>query len=121
LESKVLLTAVAICIYGILRMTHLIYLSDKYEICSLLLIAFVLAILVRRKERDSSARNAVYFLSFGLYVWNLLSTDKSMAGVFFKILFVVVCGGGLLTSGLSAIKEYLKSKRNKMQDVSADN
>jgi hypothetical protein len=118
LETKVLLTAVAICIYGSLRMTHVIHLSDRQDISFLFVIAFALAVLVLRKDRNSSACSAVYFLSFGLCFWSLTAPDKSIVGVLFKWLFVVISGGGLLNSALSALKDLRQSKKKARPEIS---
>jgi hypothetical protein len=121
LESKVLLTAVAICIYGFLRMTHVIHLSDRYDICSLFFIAFVLAMLVLRKDRDSSASNGVYLLSFGLYFWNLTTSDNSVVGVLFRWPFAVMSGVGLFICALSARKHIRQWKQKRTAEILADN
>jgi hypothetical protein len=111
LESKVLLTAFAICVYGFLRVTHVIHLSDRYENYPLFLIAFVLAALVLGEDRDSSASNGVYLLSNGLLFWNMMTLDNSIGGVIFRWLFAMVSGVGLFKCGLSALKYIRRWKK----------
>jgi hypothetical protein len=121
LESKVLLTTLAICIFGILRMTHAINLSEQDEISSLFIIGFVLSAILFSSGRRSSRKTLVFLLCWGLLSWRPMLPSKSYMDDFFKVVTPVMFGLAILYYSFLAIKEYLKSKQNKMHDVEANN
>jgi K+-sensing histidine kinase KdpD len=121
LESKVLLTAIAISVFGVLRMTHIVHLSDQQDIGFLFLIGFVLAALILRKDRNSSATNAVFFLCFGLYYLNRWTPSKSEVEVFFRAIALVISGVGFLISAFSAIKAFRNEKEKETPEMQGNN
>jgi len=118
LESKVLLTAAVICIIGILRMTHLIPFSDEGDISLLFLIGMVVAGLLRSSPSYRSAGFALLFLCWGLGIWHPTVPSKTATDQFFKAGTPIVYGAGFLVFTYSAIREYLKRKRNDGSEIS---
>jgi hypothetical protein len=121
LESKVLLTAVAVCIFGVLRMANIVHMSDRDDAGVLFLIGFVLAVSVLSKDHDSPATNAVYFLSFGLIFWNLLTPSHSMIDVLVKWPLLVLTGISCVSATVSTIKGFRKGKQKEVPDSQAEN
>jgi hypothetical protein len=120
LESKVLLTAAAVCIFAILKMAHIVIMSERDDTSALLLIGFILAVIVLRENRNSSVANAVYFLCFGLYWCSRCTLGKSFVESIFLVGSVVLFGGGFLMSLCSAVKEYRNTKRKVTLEARTD-
>lgn len=112
LESKVLLTAAGICIYGILRMTHLIHLSDQEDIEFIFVMAAIAAALIPRSSPNSSRRYAIFYLCWGLIIWLQITPRQSAFAVFFGWVLIVLLGGTFLIYTFSALSDYYtKTKR----------
>jgi hypothetical protein len=109
LELKVLLTVVGICVFGILRMTHVI--SKMDDISLLFLLGAILSTSVRHSARYHSASMAVCFLCLGLAIWSTLGPTKSALDACLRWGVTVCAVGGFLVSAPSAFKEYRKEKR----------
>ena len=109
LELKVLLTVVGICVFGVLRMTHVI--SEIDDISLLFLLGAILSTSVRQSARYYSAANAVLFLCLGLAPWSISGPHKSVLDACLGWGVTVCAGGGFLVSAPTAFKEYRKAKR----------
>ncbi|MGA9667561.1 MAG: hypothetical protein WBQ94_00045 [Terracidiphilus sp.] len=121
LESKVLLTAVGICILGILRMTHIVHFSETDDVCLLFLLGTVLSGLCFRSSSHYSAVQAVTALSSGLLLWTAMGPATSMFDACFKGIIVACFGLVLVLSLLSMLKDFRNANRKEIPDMHLEN
>ncbi|MGD0902506.1 MAG: hypothetical protein ABR924_06125 [Terracidiphilus sp.] len=111
LELKVLLTVVGICVFGVLRMTHVIHLSETDDISLLFLLGAILSGLVFRSARYYSAGNAMFYLCFGLAVWEPMKPTASILVNCLEGFFLVFIGLCVVAFAAAAFQDYRKAKR----------
>jgi hypothetical protein len=111
LELKVLLTVVGICVFGVLRMAHVIHPSETDDISLLFLLGVILSALVFRSARYYSVAKAMLYLCSGLMFWSTLGPNKSAFETCFRWVCAVCFGAAFLAHSHWALKEYRKAKR----------
>ena len=94
LESKLLLTALVICGFVILRLIHMFHISDQIELILWINVAIIIASWCEGTDRYPEAGRAVAFLSVGVLLAVIKSFIKSSVlsysffGVVIAICFV---------------------------------
>jgi hypothetical protein len=111
LESKVLLTAGALCIVGILKMTHLIHLSAQEEMGLPFFLAMLLSLLAGSSDRDSAAPKAAAFLCIGLWGWAVWPSGGSPFDHYFEEFIGLVIATYVVFHSIWAIQDYLEANR----------
>ena len=111
LELKVLLTVVGICVFGILRMTHVIRLSETDDISLLFVLGAILSGLLVRSGRYSPASHAVFCLCFGLMILSFRKPNASTFDTYFSGLFAAFFGILALCDLFLALQDSRKAKR----------
>lgn len=120
LESKVLLTALVLCLIGTLRMTHLIHFSERDDILLLFVVATELSGFCMSSDRFYAAACAAFSICIGLVFWTIatLLTSGPIAKGFALFLsglsFVT-----FVTLSLLAVKHSRKTKKQESPAVHA--
>ncbi len=102
LESRVLLVAAAAVVLGILRMAHVVHVSDGGDIGLLFFFAILLSNFVVSGRHAASA-TALSFLSFELLCWINPPARISLLAIAFHNLLLVFFGMGFALYAFGAI------------------
>lgn len=115
LESRVLLVAAAAVLLAILRMAHVVRVSDSGDIGLLLFLAILLANFVA-SSRHAAAATALSFLGFELLCWTNPPAGNSLLAAVFHNFLLTFFGLGFALYAFGAIYAWL-SPGNKAEPV----
>lgn len=101
LESRVLLVAASAVLFAVLRMAHLLRLSDSGDIGLLFFFAILLANFV--SSRYAAAATALSFLCFELLCWMNPPAGNSLLAAVFHDCLLVVFGLGFALYAFGAL------------------
>jgi K+-sensing histidine kinase KdpD len=107
LESRVLLVAAAALLLAVLRMAHLVQVSNSGDIGLLLAFAILLANFVV-SSRHAAAATAVSFLSFELLCWTNPPSANSLLAMIFHNFLLVFFGLGFALYAFGAVYAWFR-------------
>jgi hypothetical protein len=107
LESRVLLVASAAVLLAILRMAHVVRVSDSGDIALLLVFAILLANFVA-SSRHAATATALSFLSFELLCWTNSPVGNSILAIVFHNFLLAFFGLGFALYSFGAIYAWFR-------------
>jgi hypothetical protein len=107
LESRVLLVASAAVLLAVLRMAHLVLVSNSGDVGLLLFLAILLANFVA-SSRHAAAATALSFLGFELLCWTNPPAGNSLLAIVFHNVLLTFFGLGFALYAFGAIYAWLR-------------
>ncbi len=121
LESRVLLPAVAMCVFGILQLAHIIHLSDSNEMYEPFFLALILALICVRRGSHNWAVQAVFMLCNGIVIWMSFRLETSVFAICFERISLGFFALIMVISIRMALREHLQAKLKDAPVLPSDN